>query len=71
MSILIKGLNLPKDGMYLDLVITEDGAVRCYDAEDEIAAEAVEVPEPAIICGTNADGIPVMMFIQAERKEKL
>jgi hypothetical protein len=44
MSILIKGINLPKDGMYLDLVITEDGLVRCYDAEDEIAAVAVELP---------------------------
>lgn len=45
MSVLIKGLNLPKDGTYLDLVITEDGVVRCYGAEDEIAAEAIELPE--------------------------
>jgi len=70
MSILIKGLNLPKDGMYLDLVITEDGLVRCYDAEDEIVAEAVEVPDHAIIWGTKADGTPVLMFLQTESKEE-
>lgn len=69
MSILIKGLSLPKDGTYLDLVITEDGVVRCYGAEDEIAAEAVEFPDCAVVWGTKSDGIPVLMFIQPESKE--
>ena len=62
MSILIKGINLPKDGMYLDLVITEDGLVRCYDAEDEIAAVAVELP--------GADEIAEDMRWAAKDKDK-
>lgn len=45
MSILIKGIDLPKDFWYLDLVITADGVVRCYGDEDEQIAEAVELPD--------------------------
>lgn len=70
MSILIKGLSLPKDGTYLDLVITEDGVVRCYGAEDEIAAEAVEFPDCAVVWGTKSDGMPVIILIQPEIKEE-
>ena len=44
MSILIKGLKMPEDGEFLDLVITADGVVRAYDQEDEKIAEAVELP---------------------------
>lgn len=43
MSILIKELKMPKDGEFLDLVITADGVVRAYDQEDEKIAEAVEL----------------------------
>lgn len=45
MSILIKGVDLPKGGWYLDLVITADGVVRDYGDEDEQIAEAVELPD--------------------------
>lgn len=45
MSILIKGIDLPKDYWYLDLVITADGVVRCYGDEDEQIAEAIELPD--------------------------
>ena len=45
MSILIKGLKMPEDGEFLDLVITADGVVRAYDQEDEKIAEAVELPD--------------------------
>ena len=44
MSILIKGVSLPRENEYLDLVITRDGKVYCYDAEWVSVAEAVEVP---------------------------
>ena len=44
MSILIKGVSLPRENEYLDLVITRDGKVCCYDAEGVSVAEAVEVP---------------------------
>ena len=43
MSILIKGVSLPRENEYLDLVITRDGKVCCYDAEGVSVAEAVEV----------------------------
>lgn len=46
MSILIKGLDMPKDYWYLDLVITSDGVVRFYGDEEEVQiAEAVELPD--------------------------
>ena len=45
MSILIKGISMPKDGEFIDLVITADGNVFCYDAEDRKIAEAVELPD--------------------------
>lgn len=45
MSILIKGIDLPKGGWYLDLVITADGVVRDYGDEDEQIAEAIELPD--------------------------
>lgn len=45
MSVLIKGMEMPKDGEFLDLVITADGIVRAYDQEDEKIAEAVELPD--------------------------
>ena len=45
MSILIKGIDLPKDFWYLDLVITADGVVRYYGDEDYKIAEAIELPD--------------------------
>lgn len=45
MSILIKGIDFPKGGWYLDLIITADGVVRCYGNEDEQIAEAIEIPD--------------------------
>ena len=46
MSILIKGIEMPKEGWYLDLVITSDGVVRFYGDEEEVQiAEAVELPD--------------------------
>lgn len=45
MSILIKGLKMPENGTYLDLVITADGKVCCYDHEGVSVAEAVELPD--------------------------
>lgn len=45
MSILIKGIDLPKDYWYLDLVITADGVVRYYGDEDVQIAKAVELPD--------------------------
>lgn len=45
MSVLIKGIDLPKCGLYLDLVITADGVVRDYGIEDEQIAEAIELPD--------------------------
>lgn len=43
MSILIKGINMPKKGELIDIVITGDGTVRYYDAEKEAATEAVDL----------------------------
>lgn len=44
--ILIKGIDLPKNGCYLDLVITDDGVVRYYgDKEEMQIAKAVELPD--------------------------
>ena len=46
MSILIKGLDMPKEGWYLDLIITSDGYVSFYDDDDDVKiAEAVELPD--------------------------
>lgn len=45
MSVLIKGVKMPKDGEVIDLVITSDGVVRAYDNENEKIGEAVELPE--------------------------
>ena len=45
MSILIKGVNMPQNETYLDLVITADGNVCCYDHEGVGVAKAVELPD--------------------------
>ena len=45
MSVLIKGVKMPKDGEVIDLVITSDGVVRAYDNENEKIGEAVELPD--------------------------
>lgn len=47
MSILIKGLKMPKEYEFIDLVITGDGVVREYytDKVDIAVAEAVELPD--------------------------
>lgn len=70
MGILIKGVSLPRENEYLDLVITRDGKVCCYDAEGVSVAEAVEVPDHAVIWGTKSDGMPVIILIQPEIKEE-
>ena len=44
----ISGIELPKECEYLDLVITKDGEVYCYDHEDVSVAKAVPVPAPTI-----------------------
>ena len=45
MSVLIKGIYLPQNETYLDLVITADGNVCCYDHEGVSVAKAVELPD--------------------------
>ena len=47
MSILIKGLKMPKEYEFIDLVITGDGVVReYYESKVDIEiAEAVELPD--------------------------
>ena len=45
MSILIKDIHLPQNDTYLDLVITADGKVCCYDHEGVCVAKAVELPD--------------------------
>ena len=70
MSILIKGISMPKDGEFLDLVINADGKVACYDAEDRKIADAVEVPDYALIWGTDSDGVPVLMLVHPKNKDE-
>lgn len=70
MSILIKELKMPEDGEFLDLVITADGVVRAYDQEDKKIADAVEVPDYALIWGTDSDGVPVLMLVHPKNKEE-
>lgn len=47
MSILIKGLKMPKEYEFIDIIITGDGVVREYytDKVDIEVAEAVELPD--------------------------
>ena len=45
MSILIKGLKMPKKGECIDIVIIDDGTVVCYDDDDKKIGEAVELPD--------------------------
>ncbi len=45
MSVLIKGIYLPQNETYLDLVITADGNVCCFDHEGVSVAKAVELPD--------------------------
>lgn len=45
MGIYIKGIDMPRDCEYLDLVITSDGNVCCYDAEGVSVAKAIPVPD--------------------------
>lgn len=45
MGIYIKGIDMPRDCEYLDLVITRDGNVCCYDAEGVSVAKAIPVPD--------------------------
>jgi hypothetical protein len=44
MSVLIKGMKMPKKGTYIDIVILDDGTVVCYD-DDKKIGEAVELPD--------------------------
>lgn len=44
-GIYIGGIELPKEGWYLDLVIDKDGDVYCYDNEGVSVAKAVSVPD--------------------------
>lgn len=44
MSILIKGLKMPKKGECIDIVILDDGTVVYYD-DDKKIGEAVELPD--------------------------
>lgn len=64
MSILIKGLKMPEDGEFLDLVITADGVVRAYDKEDEKIAEAVELPDHGDLIEKD------QLFKKAEEREE-
>lgn len=61
---------MPEDGEFLDLVITADGVVRAYDQEDKKIADAVEVPDYALIWGTDSDGVPVLMLVHPKNKEE-
>ena len=45
MSILIKGLEMPKKGTCIDIVILDDGTVVYYDESDKKIGEAVELPD--------------------------
>ena len=42
-GVFISGIELPKECEYLDLVITQDGEVYCYDHEGVSVAKAVNV----------------------------
>ena len=42
-GLFISGIELPKECEYLDLVITKDGEVYCYDHEGVSVAKAVNV----------------------------
>ena len=62
MSILIKGVYLPQNEAYLDLVITADGNVCCYDHEGVSVAKAVELPDHGDLIDRDvvADALDVM-----------
>ena len=42
-GVYIEGIDMPKECEYLDLVITQDGEVYCYDHEGVSVAKAVNV----------------------------
>ena len=44
-GVYIEGIDMPRDCEYLDLVITRDGNVCCYDAEGVSVAKAIPVPD--------------------------
>lgn len=76
MGILIKGMKMPKSchecmgctAGFCEFATGWQG--RCPWTGRPEWCPLVEVPDHAVICGTKADGIPVMMFIQPESKEE-
>ena len=42
-GVYIEGIDMPRDCEHLDLVITQDGEVYCYDHEGVSVAKAVNV----------------------------
>lgn len=62
MSLLIKDIYLPQNETYLDLVITADGNVCCYDHEGVSVAKAVELPDHGDLIDRDA-----LMFDTEER----
>lgn len=80
MSVLIKGMEMPKDCYDCEFHRSDypdwcDLSITCrkdvYDTSiRQEWCPLVEVPDHAIICGTKDDGIPVLMFLQPESKEE-
>lgn len=56
-GLFISGIELPKECEYLDLVITQDGEVYCYDHEDVSVAKAFNVR-------TREDALKILADVQ-------
>lgn len=82
MGILIKGMTMP-NGCEECRLCTYDISGNAYGCTAKLLpleredgqsfpkwCPLLEVPDHAVIFGTKADGIPVMMFIQPESKEE-
>lgn len=78
MSILIKGLNMPEEGTYIDVIILDDGTVVSYDDQDSEIAEAVELADHGDLVDMdyikdhwpNAQYFGAPVIITAERSEE-
>lgn len=62
MSILIKGLKMPKMSTCIDIVILADGTVVCYDDDDKKIGEAVELPDHGDLIDRDALKEPVESY---------
>lgn len=60
-GLFIRGIELPKECEYLDIVITQGGEVYCYDHEGVSVAKAVNVR-------TREDALKILAEVQGEMR---